>query len=336
MRHPRAVGVFLEFRAIPVLLWSYTATCLGTAVAFLETGRFDAVWFLAALFLATMVQGFVTHSLNEIYDWRSGTDRHASPRVLSGGSKVLNARLLTERDLWRIFSLSSAGVLLVGLAVIGLRSILMLPFVVVGLVSGIAYTAPPLRLSYRPFVGEWFGGFLGVFIAGTGAYAIQTLTLSLLVVITATAHASTCVGMLLVHHYLDATADAAASPPKRTTVVLLGPERSRSYASAFAAAAVILTAILAALAWPFLLALPFAVAAFFAHRRVDPSDTANVTRTEVVIIQCGISEGLLPAALLAPWLIFPALLAVPLYAAHFWLATSREMAERAAAVPSKG
>jgi len=337
VRHPRLAGAFLEFRMIPVLLWSFTAVLLGTGVAFAETGRFDVLWFLAALFLGTVIQGFVTHSLNEIYDWRSGTDRHASPRLLSGGSKVLAAGLLGERDLWRLFAASSATVGAVAAMAILWRSPWILLFAGTGYVAGVAYTAPPLRLSYRPFAGEWLGGFLGVFLAGTGAFFIQALTLTPLAVITAAAHASTCVGMLLVHHYLDHAADRDASPRKETTVVFLGLGRAKPYALAFALAALALTAAAAILSWAFLVSLAPLAAVAAAHHRLRPEDLASVTGAEIRIIQGGIVAGVLPAVLLCPFLVIPAILAVPAYAAHHWLATSPELAARAAApAPAEG
>jgi len=321
---------------IPVLLWSFTAVHVGTAVAFFETGRFDPFLFLAALFLGTEVQGFVTHAMNEIYDWRSGTDPHGSARLLSGGSKVLNARLLTERGLWAIFGAASLAVMAVGLWVIVFRSPWMALFVIGGYVLGVAYTAPPFRLAYRPWVGEWVGGFLGVFLAGAGAYFIQTLTLSPLAVITATAHASTCVGMLLVHHYLDITADRAASPRKVTTVVHLGLRRSKSYATGLAILALALTALAGTSSWPLLLSLAPLGFVLHAHRRIRPGDLASVTAGEIRIIQGGIVAGLLASMVLAPFLFLPAILAVPAYTAHYWLATSPEMAARSReATPAK-
>src|SRR5438876_10754210 len=47
----RAKGWFLEFRLIPVLLWSYTAVALGTGVAFGSSGTFNPMWFAVALAL---------------------------------------------------------------------------------------------------------------------------------------------------------------------------------------------------------------------------------------------------------------------------------------------
>src|SRR6184192_4056483 len=95
-----AKGWFLEFRLIPVLLWSYTAVVLGTAVAYVASGSLNPLWFVVALGLGALIQGWETHAINEIYDWRSGTDQADGGRALSGGSHVRNLGLLGERDLW--------------------------------------------------------------------------------------------------------------------------------------------------------------------------------------------------------------------------------------------
>ena len=76
-------GLWLEVRVIPVLLWSFSALTLGTALA--AHGRDLEVWYyLGAVALGVLIQGLLAHSVNEVEDWRSGTDRHASPRVISG------------------------------------------------------------------------------------------------------------------------------------------------------------------------------------------------------------------------------------------------------------
>jgi len=171
----KARGWFLEFRIIPVLLWSFTSVGLGTALAFAEHGAFDPTLLAVALALAGLVQGWVTHAVNEIYDWRSGTDRHGRPRALSGGSKVRNLRLLEERDLWAIFWAASAAVAGLSMYVVVFRAAWLVLLIVIGYALGVAYTLPPAATAYRPFVSEWFGGFPGVLLAGLGAYGIQAL-----------------------------------------------------------------------------------------------------------------------------------------------------------------
>src|SRR5881397_545067 len=145
----KAKGWFLEFRLIPVLLWSYTAVVLGTAVAFFASGSLNLLWFAVALALGALIQGWETHASNEIYDWRSGTDQIGGRALSSVAVAALTAWVVLERAAW--------------LAVL----------VVAGYVLGLAYTAPPVSTSYRPFAGEWVGGFPGVVLSGLGAYAIQ-------------------------------------------------------------------------------------------------------------------------------------------------------------------
>ena len=153
MRWRGVLGVFLEFRLIPVLLWSFTAVTLGTAVAAYALGGFDWRLYLETLAIAMLVQGFETHAVNEIYDWRSGTDRAQVPRLLSGGSKVLNRGLLTTRGLWAVFAVSSVLIWGIALHLFLTRSWMLLAFVLPGYLSGLAYTMPPFRTAYRPFAG---------------------------------------------------------------------------------------------------------------------------------------------------------------------------------------
>ena len=304
----KALGGFLEFRLIPVLLWSYTSVVLGTALAARQQGTFDP-WLLAiALTLSGLVQGWVTHSINEIYDWRSGTDRDPRPRALSGGSKVRNLGLLTERDLWVIFTASTAGVALLGGFVAVSRAPWLLLLVISGYGLGVAYTLPPLATAYRPFLGEWLGGFPGVLLAGLGAYGIQTRTLSWTALAAISAHALVCSAMLVMHHYQDAPSDARASPPKRTTVVALGPVRSRWYATFLAASAAVAYSVLALVSHPaFLFGAGLSLLAAFLHFRTDLSRLESITRNELRIIQLGIAAGLATSVAMVPslWPLIP-------------------------------
>ena len=66
--------MFLEFRLIPVLLWSYTAVAVGTGVALAEGAPFDP-WLLAvAMALAVLDQAGDAQAGNDVFDWSRGTD----------------------------------------------------------------------------------------------------------------------------------------------------------------------------------------------------------------------------------------------------------------------
>jgi len=316
----KALGWFLEFRLIPVLLWSYTAVVLGTAVAFAVAGRFEPLWLVVALALGGLVQGWETHAINEIYDWRSGTDQ-IGLRALSGGSKVRNMGLLEERDLWRIFACATFGVAALTAWVVVARAPWLALIILAGYLIGLAYTAPPIAMSYRPFTGEWLGGFPGVLLSGLGAYAIQALSVSLVAVIALAAHALACTGMLVVHHYADAPMDAAAVPPKRTTVVALGFRNAKRYAAGMAVAAVILDLWLSVtFHTAFFFAAVLTLPAIWFHLRIDAADLESTTRNELRVIQLGIAAGLTTSVLLAPplWPLLP--LAALGYFAHLMVA----------------
>lgn len=336
----RLLGWFLEFRLIPVLLWSFTSVALGTALAASERGTFDPWLLVVAMALAGLVQGWVTHAINEIFDWRSGTDRDGRPRALSGGSKVRNLGLLGERDLWTIFAVSSVAVGILSTYVALARAAWLLVLIIVGYVLGVAYTVPPIATAYRPFLGEWLGGFPGVLLAGLGAYGIQALTLSWTAVLALSAHALVCTAMLVMHHYQDAPSDAHAVPPKRTTVVALGPRWARWYATFLALGAAAIFAGLAAEVSPaFLPGAVFTLVAVVLHSRTDLRSLTSITRNELRVIQLGVAAGLSVSVALAPilWPLLP--IAALAYAAHLravappaelaraWLRTRRPSAE---------
>jgi len=314
-------GWFLEFRLIPVLLWSYTSVALGTAMAFAERRVFDPGFLAVAMGLAALIQGWVTHAVNEIYDWRSGTDRHGRLRALSGGSKVRNLGLLDERGLWIVFAASTASVVVLAGYVATARAAWLVLLIGAGYFLGVAYTAPPFATAYRPFVGEGLGAFPGVLLAGLGAYAIQTLDLSWTALAVLSAHAFICTAMLVMHHYVDAPSDAEAIPPKKTTVVFLGTRRARGYATALAAAGAFVYGGLALFLDPvFALGTFFTLPAIAAHARVMPENLLSVTRQELRVIQLGIAAGLSVSVALAPalWLLLP--LAAAGYFAHLVVA----------------
>ena len=312
--------MFLEFRLIPVLLWSYTAVTLGTALASFERGVLDWRWYLITLGIATLVQGFETHAVNEIYDWRSGTDRASVPRVLSGGSKVLNRGLLSTRELWGVFGVSAALIAVLTAILAIARSWAILLFVIPGFVSGLFYTLPPVRTAYRPFAGELLGGFLGVHLCVLGGYYVQALTISPAVVVAAVGYACVCVSMLLMHHYLDVEADLAATPPKRTTIAYLGREAGKAYTLMYAVGALFVFAVLGFWSLPVLVAVPFAALALVAHLRTRPGDPGSVTKNELAVIQLGIAGGLAASVALAPALIGVLVVALAGYVIHLRLA----------------
>jgi 1,4-dihydroxy-2-naphthoate polyprenyltransferase len=314
-------GLWLEVRVIPVLLWSFSALTVGTALA--AHGRDLEVWYyVGAVVLGALIQGLLAHSVNEIADWRSGTDRHPSPRMISGGSKVILAGLMGERALMATFGAAFLATTVLGLTLVAARGIVVLPFGVVGVAGAILYTLPPVRAAYRPFAGEAIAFIcLADCVVGAhvlqGGRAVDGATLA-----TAVAVAAYAVGMLMVHHYLDYDADRTAAPPKVTSIVRLGLAGGRRYAIGWCVLALV-AAMAGSVAEPRLLPLVAGYAiGLLAHLRCRPDDVESVTKNELAIIFAGIAAALSAAALLVPALSLAMVVAVALVAVEMRLAVA--------------
>ncbi|MGI9538974.1 MAG: prenyltransferase [Miltoncostaeaceae bacterium] len=310
----RIVGVYLEMRVVPVLLWSFTAITLGTALAAQAEGGFTIPGYLVAVIIGVLLQGFVAHTVNELADWRSGTDRDRAPRVISGGSKVIAAGLLTERELVVLGVTAGLAAAALGLAAAAIWSWALLLYGAVGLVGAVLYTLPPVRAAYRPLWGEGIA-FVCVWACVSGAYLLQTDTLTGAVVLAGGAHAAFCVAMLMMHHYLDRGPDRRAMPPKTTTIVRLG-ERARAYALAWAVVALTLAAAAAVTVHPaFAIMAAAYLVALAPHVVPDLDSPGGVTRAEFAVIVLGIAGGLGTAAALTPslaWVLAVPVVLVPL------------------------
>ena len=318
----RLIGGYLELRVIPVLLWSFSAITLGTALAWNDAAGAPG-WYAVALVIGLLLQGAVAHTINDVTDWRSGTDRDPAPRILSGGSKVVLAGLLTERELsWMG---TAAGLLAVVLGVIAaaFQGWWLLAFGAAGMVGAVVYTLPPVRAAYVPFAGEAIA-FTCIVACTVGAFALQRGDVSAGVVLLGAAHAAYCVAMLMLHHYLDRGPDLRAKPPKRTSVVLLGGA-GRRYGLLWAVAAAVLSVAATILVNARIVPLAVAaVAGVVVHATVRMDEPKSVTQAEAIVIGAGIAGAITTAILLAPaiaWiLLVPAVLVpVELMIARRWL-----------------
>ncbi len=238
---------FLSATAVPVLL--------GIAVA-INHGAFT--WWTALL---TLIGGSLAHLginvTNDIFDTLSGADdANTTPTQFSGGSRVAVYDLVSIRGLaWLAAALfgSAAAIGLLLVAVTG--SITLLWIGVAGILVGVAYTAPPLKLVYRGLgeiaVAVGFGPImlLGAYVVQTGALAWEPFVLSLVPGILIAL-------ILYVNEIPDRRSDAEAG--KRTLPVRLAPSTVRAgyLAGAVAAFAIIVAGVaVGLLPWPTLLAL---------------------------------------------------------------------------------
>lgn len=215
MIQTRVKALLQLMRPVPLVIWSVPTVTMGFV---LQTHRaIKWPWALLIAVLGAMVlQGLVTHGLNDLYDWDSGTDK-ASPGIISGGSRVLANGLMTTTQVRN--TVFGAVILYGGLTVLfsALRGSGVWIWALLGLYGSVAYSLPPLRLSYRPYLGEWLALFPAM-VSGVmlGGYAADS-ALNPRLWWGALIYGIFCVASVMQHHLSDIDADWQANPQKLTT-----------------------------------------------------------------------------------------------------------------------
>ena len=206
---------------------------------------------------------FITVATNELSDFAS--DRmNANASALTGGSRVLVNGRLSSGELRcgrRIAFVLLAAVLLVGAFTISNVG----PMIVlgaIGLVMGVVYSAPPLRLCARG-LGEFNVAITHSFLAVLAGYALQGgPLLSAIPWLLALPLCLAVLPAITLAGFPDFEADAATG--KRTLAVRLGRQRAANFATGCALCAAVLPLCItgpahAWLWWTALPAIPHAV-----------------------------------------------------------------------------
>jgi len=200
--------------ARPKTLWASVAPVLiGSAMAF-ESGALHILSALSALLGAVLIQ-IATNFANDYFDYRKGAD--AEGRL--GPTRVVQTGLVTPAAMKAAFIGVFALAWVPGGYLIWRAG---LPLVVIGVLSilfGILYTAGPFPLGYvglgEVFVIIFFGP-----VAVGGTYYVQTLKLSLPVIIAGLAPGLFSVAILTVNNLRDVKSDLRAG--KKTLAVRFG------------------------------------------------------------------------------------------------------------------
>ena len=211
----------MELRA-PFLTASIIPVILGTLIAAHSEDTFDAFYFTLTL-LAMILLHSGTNVMNDYYDFIDGVDKTGvEPTPFSGGSGLLANGSLSPRSVLH-YSLSLLFVgTMIGLFLTYQRGWIILGFGIMGLISGVFYSASPIKLASRG-VGELFVGLNFGPLVVLGCYYVQTQSFALEPVIASLPIGFLIAAVLYINEYPDYNADKQSG--KANILVRLGKEK---------------------------------------------------------------------------------------------------------------
>lgn len=204
--------MFLTASGLPVLL--------GSAIGYQTSGSFDAVAFILALFSVLLAHAGI-NVLNDVYDELNGTDRLNEERIspFTGGSRFIQDNILNLQQMRRWGQLLLVMSSVLGIALVFHKGYMVLAFGILGLLLGVAYSAPPLKLASRGIGESAVGIGFGV-IPVVGAAWLQTGQMSGEALLLSIPVSIWVANILLINEVPDCTADGKAG--KNTLVVQFG------------------------------------------------------------------------------------------------------------------
>lgn len=269
----RSIGQL--FRVKPVLSWGVSAFLLGVAVAFFRAGV--AVNYLhgaLAITLVLLAQGVVSHGLNDAYDWVTGTDRESIGKG-TGGSRVIPDGKMTVAGTLAAAFAGLVGVLAIGAYFIATYGLPVAVLVGIAVWSPVAYSAPPLKLGYRPFneLAVVLPALVGVVV---GTELVLVGSWSLLAVGVGWVHALFCIAWFIVSRVPDYEPDRRVG--KITSVVYVGRGNAALLSAGYLALALAAVPLLAVAVTPVVLtAVPCWAWMMVGLSKLDAYDETNAS-----------------------------------------------------------
>lgn len=193
---------------------------VGTALAFAETGRFDALPMAAALLVAVLIQGG-TNLQNDVGDSRrgaDGADRIGPPRATSAGWL---AAAQVERAARLVFGLA----LVLGAYLVWRGGWPILLAGIASIAAGMAYTSGRRPIAYTGLGEVFVLTFFGL-VAVSGSYHLQAASIGWSAIVTGAMVGMLAAAVLAVNNYRDIDSDWRAG--KHTLAACLGGRFARA------------------------------------------------------------------------------------------------------------
>ena len=209
---------------LPFITATIIPVIFGATFAFYETGNFNWVTFFISLIGVVMLH-LGSNVSNDYYDHLSMNDdvnKHHS--MFNGGSRVIQDNIFTKKQM-KILSRTlymigvSAGLILT----IYLNNIYILILGAIGLLLGVFYTKPPLKLGYRTLGEVSIALAFGVLVV-LGSYIVQTGEISWSATFVSLPLSILVVQIILLNEFPDHDADKKVG--KKTLIVAIGKQKS--------------------------------------------------------------------------------------------------------------
>lgn len=284
-------GGSVLLRSIAVISSSVATIISTTLPLFLYTSI--PTGYLFSLFImltigAFIIHGVLTHAFNDYADYHSGTDDY-SPAILSGGSRVIQKGMIPLHTLGQLGKWLAIVLLIIAVLFAIFAQYELTILLLIGVWAAASYSLPPLRLSYRPFLGEWLSLFPAILFLGFAGPWIILGSIPLWAMQNAVINAFFCLAWVMVHHIPDLEADKQAVPMKRTSVVWF-TNKFGLYSARIPALLYLLAAGLCALwigtdrIWATIsLVITIVIAVFFVMK-VNVADHQQVTFCEKILL----------------------------------------------------
>jgi 1,4-dihydroxy-2-naphthoate octaprenyltransferase len=251
-----------QFLTLPVAL-----AFLGNSIAWYY-GSFS-LWVALLSFFGLLLAHISVNTFNDYFDYRSGVDLKTNRTPFSGGSGILPAALLKEKEVLYLAVGSFMIAAAIGVYFVLTTGWLLLPLLLVAAFCILLYTSVILR-GHWP---EWSPGLgLGV-LPVLGLYFVQTGTYTLPALVAAVPSGILVHNLLLINELPDVEADKIAN--RRTLPIVLGKKKaSLVYSSLLVFMYVwiigfVLAGIMPVFSLLALLSIPFAIKAIRGSRNHD-------------------------------------------------------------------
>ncbi len=212
------IKIWLRQMRAPFLLLPAALVLLGTAIARSE-GYFEPVRFILT-FIGLLLAHISVNVFNEYSDYKSGIDFNTTRTPFSGGSAVLQQKLLAPGTvyLFALFCLTTAFV--IGMYLVSQVGWKLLPLILFGGLTCYFYTSHIARLP----VAELFAGLGLGSLPVIGTYVVQTGHYSPEVIVASITPGLLTANLLFLNEFPDYEADIGGG--RRHLVITLGKKKA--------------------------------------------------------------------------------------------------------------